>query len=269
MKAERTAKSLPFYKLCLQRALANRCSRNPRYSTRAFARALGVDHAALSRFLSGERVPSYKVALKILKNLDLSPSEEQEFLSSIAQIRKQTLQRVSPVFKKMPSVPETKELSLELFRVISDWYHYAILELTFVNGFKSDPKWIAKELGISVAETKMALDRLLQLELLENDENGSLRKSLGHITTADKHITNSALKLHQKQILQRAIESLENEPIETRSMTSMTMAINPEKLPVARQMIEEFTQNLCQFLEADKRKQVYELGICLYPVQKK
>ena len=259
---------VPNYRACLKRVLSERCDRNPRYSVRAFARALGIDHAALSRFLSGVRFPSYKTAQRILKDLDLTPTERQRFLNSLAQARGQTLQRVGPEFRRMPEIAETHELSLEIFRVISDWYHYAILELTFVKNFSSDPRWIAKELGISITEAKLAIERLLLLKLLEKGPSGKLKKAHGHLTTAHKDVTNSGLKRHQSQILERAIESLQNDPIESRSMTSMTMAIDPQKLPAAKKMIEGFTQSLCQFLESDQQEQVFELGICLYPVQK-
>ena len=39
----------------LQRELAQRCARNPRYSLRGFANFLGVDHATLSQLLRGKR----------------------------------------------------------------------------------------------------------------------------------------------------------------------------------------------------------------------
>ncbi len=39
----------------LQRELAERCSRNPRYSIRAFARWLRVDHSTIARLLRGAR----------------------------------------------------------------------------------------------------------------------------------------------------------------------------------------------------------------------
>ena len=75
--------------------------------------------------------------------------------------------------------------------------------------------------------------------------------------------------IHLTQFLEKAVVSLEEDPIEERSITSMTMAIDPEKLPAAKKMIREFNQTLCQFLENGKRKRVYNLGVALYPIQKK
>ena len=50
------------------------------------------------------------------------------------------------------AVPEYQQLQMDTFRVISDWYHFGILELTYLKSFKSDPRWIAKALGITEIE---------------------------------------------------------------------------------------------------------------------
>ena len=54
-------------------------------------------------------------------------------------------------------------MSIDKFSVISEWYHYAILELTYVSGFKADYKWIARKLSITVEEAKVAIERLIRL----------------------------------------------------------------------------------------------------------
>jgi uncharacterized protein (TIGR02147 family) len=261
---------MAFYRNCLQEELERRCEKNPRYSLRAFAKALGFEATVVSQIISGKRVPSLRTAQKLLSALGLPPDEEQHFLASLAEVhRSRGLERLSPFFKKFKAdfAPQ-RELALDLFRVIADWYHYAILALSLTDGFKSNPQWIAAELGISEAQTKIAIDRLLKLGLLV-ERDGALKSSTEGFTTADKQITHAALKRHQKQILEKAIESLENDPVDSRSMTSMTMAVDPAKIPTAKQMVEEFTQRLMQFLESGKQSQVYELGITLFPLQKR
>ena len=42
----------------LQEELAARCARNARYSLRAFATFLGIDHASLSQLMRGKRAMS-------------------------------------------------------------------------------------------------------------------------------------------------------------------------------------------------------------------
>jgi uncharacterized protein (TIGR02147 family) len=263
----------PFFKICLQNELETRCEKNPRYSLRSFARSLGVDAAALSRFLSGKQIPTLKMAQKLFRILDLEPAEQMRFLQSLGNARrKEGFQRITPSLRKLSNGKLNgqsvfPELSVDAFRTMADWKYAAILELTFVEGFQSNASWIAKQLDITESEAKLAVERLIRLELLEN-ANHQLRKTKERITTADKHLSTAAHRRFQKQILERAIASLDNDPIEERSASSMTMAIDPANLPLAKQMIEEFTHALCDALENGKQKRVYNFAANLYPVQK-
>ena len=258
-----------YYKECLQEELAKRCDKNQSYSLRAFAKACSLSPGELSQILSGKRIPSYKVAQKILSGLDLTPQQETQFLGSLAGKHKNRgLKRLSSVFKHMGAIPAPKEISIDLFRVIGDWYHYAVLMLTYVEGFKSNPKWIASQLSITEIEAKLAIERLVNVGLLK-EENGTLISTNDHITTSDKQLTTPALRRHTKQSLEKAVYSLENDPIAERSHTYMTMAIDPNKIDEAKKLVEEFTNKMSALLESGRRTQVYEFGVYLYPLQKK
>lgn len=125
-----------FYKTIIQTELARRCEKNPRYSLRSFAKALGFNSAVISQVLSGKRVPSPKTATKIVQGLGLSPEQQHDFFSSLADVqRARGLQRMSPVFKNLAARDVSRkgppvDVGLDAFRVISDWHHYAILELS-------------------------------------------------------------------------------------------------------------------------------------------
>src|SRR4051812_6761749 len=137
----------PFYKSYLQNELSRRCERNPRYSVRAFARALDINDGALSQILSGKRIPAYRTAQRIIRALGLTPEEEQGFLGSLAEKhRSRGLQRLNPIFREIQTKPRQQQI--DLFRLAADWYHLAIMELVLVEGFQSDPAWVARELGI-------------------------------------------------------------------------------------------------------------------------
>lgn len=259
-----------FYRKRLQSLLAERCDRNPRYSVRAFARALDIDVGTLSRVLSGKQIPSFKLSQRLTSGMDLTAEEERKFIASVAETqRSRGTERLNPVFRSIrEGVTPAADLSIDHYRIIADWYHVAILELTFNEDFESSPRWIAKELGISAAEASLAINRLLEFGLLKKDSQGRLRKTDARLTTADKHLSTPALRKNQKQFLEKAIHSLENDPIESRNISSMTMSIDPDQLPLARQMIREFNQSLGKLLESGKRKRVYNLEIALYPIQK-
>jgi len=260
----------PYYRKRIKVELEERLEKNPRYSLRAFSKALGFEASSISQIIAGKRVPSFKTAIRITDSLALSPEEKNQFLWSLADIqRKRNLKLLKPFLnEKIEESLKPKELSIDLFRVISDWYHYAILALSLTKGFKSDPKWICSKLNISELETKMAIDRLLELGLLER-KKGKLISVEKNISTADKQLTTAAHRKHQKQILEKALHSLDNDPIESRCMLSTTLPIDPKKIPLVKKKIEEFTKEICQLADAGTITDVYELGISFFPLIKK
>jgi len=159
------------------------------------------------------------------------------------------------------------QLTLDAFQVISDWYHYAILELISIKGFQPNSKWIAPKLGITVSEVNIAVERLQRLGLLKICDDGKWINGSGSNTTTGNAYSATAFRRLQRDVLKMALNALEEVPMEVRDQTSMTMAIDSSQLPEARIRIKKFRRNLCQFLqESGPRDQVYQLGISLYPI---
>ncbi len=246
----------------LQREFASRFRRNPKYSLRSFARLLKMDASSVSQLLSGKRRASPKLIIRLCEALDASLWEKQrllKFAGERARSKDPTLTDNSPSFH---------QLSLDAFSVISDWHHFALLELTFTTGFKSNPSWIAGILGVPVTEIKSAIARLKRLGLIEVRE-GRLAKTNTYITNGVAGVdTSTGHKQLQRQVLQRALDAIDNTPPEEKDITSMTLAIDVDRIPEARKIIKKFRRDICQFLENGKRTRVYNLGVQLYPISK-
>ena len=162
-------------------------------------------------------------------------------------------------------VQDYRQLSLDTYALVADWYHYAILELTFVNGFKNDITWIADKLCILESEAQEAIDRLIRLGLmLEKDSR--LYKTEKFITNYSEGMTSNALKELQRNVLKMGLDAIDDIPGEDKDITSMTFAIVPEKMPEAKQRIKKFRREISEFLERGAQQRVYQLGIQLYPV---
>jgi len=158
-------------------------------------------------------------------------------------------------------------LTEDTFTFISNWYYIAILELTYVESFENNPSLIANMLSLTTTEVKVAIERLIRLGLL-TEENGSLSKTNKFLTNFSPGQTSAAHKELQRQVLTMALNALDNVPQEEKDITSMTMAINIKKLPEARKKITKFRRELCEFLEDGRQTQVYQLGLQLYPISK-
>lgn len=242
-----------------QREYFKRRKKNESYSIRAFAKYLGLDAATVSQLFSGKRRPSIKFVNKLFLSLEVTPKERELILKSFSK------KNESPVEKENQKY---QMIALDSFKIISDWYHYAILELISISDFKFDYLWIANQLNISVPEARKAVERLLRQELVE-EKNGTLVKTNDFITNYEEGLTNSALKQLQRHILEKALEAIDLVPSEEKDITSMTMAIDESKLPEAKKLIKKFRRQMCDYLEEGHQTRVFNLAIQLYPISKK
>lgn len=160
---------------------------------------------------------------------------------------------------------EFSSLDLDGFAVISDWYHFAILDLTQVKGFKPDPKWIARKLGIEASEATAAMYRLKRLGLLVA-QGRTVRKASSHYTNYSEGVTSAALKEYQRQVIGKALRAVDECPQERKDITSITIAANSKKLKAAKEKIKVFRRELCAFLETGEKDSVFHLALQLYPV---
>ncbi len=236
----------------LQSELVRRCQQNPSYSMRAFARMLQTDPSTLAKILSGKRVLKKRAIQKLGIRLGLTPFALARFTTTT----------------QTPSGPEYAVLSADAFHVISEWYHYALLELLRVDHFKPDARWAGRALGISKLEVCAALERLQRVGMLKIDEHGNwIDLSGGRSTTVGNDFTAAAFRNLQRQVLQKALVALEEVPMERRDQTSMTFAADSSQMIEAKARIKEFRRDLAAFLSRGARRdQVYHLGISLYPV---
>lgn len=250
----------------LKVSLQKKRTRNPRFSLRAMSRETGIDAGMLSKIFSGKYLPNAATTTKICHALQLTTDETTLVMNSIGQA-KFSKQGGTEDDENKPTKSETpKELEDSVFEVISNPCHYAIMELTFVSDFKSDTAWIAKRLGITKLETEYAVARLLRLGLLKKTD-GVLVKTNRSLTTKDKSRTTIAHRTHQRALLRAAQQAVEKVPIDQRSTTGMTMAIDLAKIPAAKQLILNFNRQLSELLETGSRQQVYQLSISLFPLE--
>jgi len=252
----------------LTRKLSELQAKNPAFSLRAFARRAGLSPATASLILNGKRKISHKLALKICQALMLDPRERAEILKQFP-----TQTKTASETLRTDSVDTSFiKLTSDQFRVIADWYYFGILSLVKTESFKNDPKWIARRLGIKVTEARTAIERLKRLEILAEDETGKLYRTGARYHTSDD-VKDVSVRRSHFQSLELAKRSLENDPVEKRDFSSMTMAIHPERMAEAKTLIRKFSQELDALLESApdtnptaQPKDVYRLCVQLFPL---
>ncbi len=244
--------------LWLENLLAEKIKKNPQFSLRAFARLVDVSPAVLSRVLSGKRKMTFNLATRIADALHMGPMERETLYSFFTD---------PDGAEDSQEDRHEKELSIDVFNAMKEWYHYGITQLLYIDSFSEDPKWIAKMLSITEIEAKMAIDRLLRLEILDRDENGKLFRTATHLSTSTD-IASAGIRHFQKQILEKSIVSLENDDLLERDITSITIAINEDRIPEAKKEIMRFRKKMAEFLAEGEKTRVYNLGVHLIPLSK-
>lgn len=234
-----------------------RRKKNPRYSLRSFAQKTGISSGRLSEILSGKRRLTARLCERVADGLLLSPEQRETLAQLLAKGRRAQVASVSPAFKPV---------NADVFKAIADWEHWALLSLLRTDDFHSDISWMAQRLGISVVEVRQALQRLLRLGLITR-EGSTYRRVSEHLTTTHE-IPSAALKKSHVQSLKQAIACITDVPLELRDVTSVTMVIDPERLPEAKQLIREFRRQLAVIMENGAKKEIYNLNIQFVPVSK-
>jgi uncharacterized protein (TIGR02147 family) len=170
--------------------------------------------------------------------------------------------------KLVKSEQDFAQISRDRFEMISDWYHFAIMELIAVQGFKAKPKWIAATLGISFQEADAAIERLKRLGFLRVDESGKwILDSPSNSTTPHPSDLSAAHRKLQKQILSQALAAIDDVPAELRDQSSVTLSIPSSEIPRAAELIAKFRRKLARELQVKPdHDQVYQLTISLFPV---
>ncbi len=255
------------YRDWLKREFEARCARNTRYSLRAFARDLGVEASRLSHVMKGHYGLSRPAAEKLSLKAGWSEGERSFFCDLVEKEHARSdLQRELAGNRLKKPALNYSSLKDDSFRVIADWYHFAILELTRTEDFKSDPKWIARELEITTTECEGAIRRLVNLGLLKR--SGKKLISSGENFANSAGTSSEAIRRFNSQFLSRALLSLNRTPVEKRDFSTLTLAVSDEDLPDAKKMLNQFLDEFdARFSKTQRKTQVYGLGLQFFPLR--
>lgn len=253
------------YRQILRESLSLRCAANPRYSLRAFARDLKLSPGQLSLILGGSKGLSPAKADRVAKSLSFNDRETQYFRTLVESAHGRSLaSRASAVhrLKQFTTPVDAQRLEIDAFRVVSDWYHFAIHQMMRLEDWNDSPTSIAKRLQIPVSEAKAALERLERLQLIEKRRG---RYAICSETVfAPDGVPSEAVRKFHRQVLENAARALSEQDIERRYFNTSFLAINANDLPRAKARIKDFHQKMMDEFSPDKQtalNRVYSLSV--------
>jgi uncharacterized protein (TIGR02147 family) len=260
------------YRSFLRSALSERMTQNSKFSLRAFARQLDLSPAILSQVLSGKRNFSQQTSFKVSHRLNLN-SEQSDYFCLLIQyetekmpeLRANLQERINKIkFRYTNKASLPVDLELEQFKLISDWYHIPIVEMTELKNFEFCAVNVARKLGISKLDAQVAIERLERLELIEKVEENCYQKTRSDYVFQSKNI-NFALNKFHRQMLNKAVDSLVGQKRSERQIVSNTFSIDPKLLPQACDLIEKFRSELVQLFNGSvENTETYHMGLQLF-----
>jgi uncharacterized protein (TIGR02147 family) len=228
-------------------------AKNPRLSHRYFAEKLGISSGALSEILKGKRKISPKLAKKIAARLHLDPIDTANFVGeSLVESDNEGFQFL--------------QLQDDQFHLISEWFHFAILNLVKSEMCQHRPPWFAHQLNLPLKVTQEAIDRLMRLGLLVY-ENKKYVRTHGNIQTSD-NILNLSIQKSNFEDLEMIREQLTALTNDERDVTSLTMLLEPKKMAEFKKFIRKAQDQFAAKYETTKSATAFRLTMALFPLKK-
>ncbi len=237
----------------LQAELAKRCADNRRYSLRAFAKALRIDHSTLSQILRGKRRLSCGTIRTLSHAIGLSEETTRQFVVYDERVGDES-----------SSDRHVQQLQAEAVEIISHWYHFAILELTKLESFRPESRWIARVLDITVDEVNMAVTRLLHLGLLQMVDQRMWQDTSQNACAQLDHLSAGI----GRELVIRINRLVKTSRVNEHILSVSTVAVDRKRLPIVASYLAKVRRELAEMLRGDDAScdDVFQLDILLYPL---
>ena len=250
--------------------LSRRKDKNKSYSLRAFARDLELSASRLSEVLNDNEGLSEKSADLVATRLAFKLSERQYFRDLVLANSSRNRAVRALASKRLIEIQKserTRRLDEAHFRIIADWYHGAILELTQLKTFQTNFDWIAHRLGITTSQVADAVERLETLKLLKRTPS-KWETSPEALSTFSK-TPSTAIRKYHRQVLTMATDSILEDAVEDRAMSAMIVALPKARLDEFRQEITRFVSQFWEKVESDRPSsdELFALSIQLCPIR--
>lgn len=238
-----------------------RNQRNPNYSWRAFARDLNITSSRITEIMKGQAGISLEKAKVFAPHLHLS-LEEQDLFFDLVEMEhgRNKLLRQLAKERFLQRQPIKDVFSDQQFSLIAKWYYLALLSLLELPLPDHSPESIGHLLGVDTNDIREALKKLEEMNLIEMKSD---RYSVVTTTATTAHGTPSTHRREfHRQLLEKALDALDHQALEERSMTAAVMALDKSQMELAQKRIRQFRIDLMKELESCPSKNaVYCLSL--------
>lgn len=246
---------------------------NSLYSYRMMGDRFGVDSSQLHRILQKrENLPSRCLPI-VKEDLDLNDNTSECFDLLFAISQTKNTEKRQKLYVKTQSLHEVqrRDIKNKELEFLSHWWIAVIRSYLEVNSGKSDASKIAKQLqpAISTSDAKKAILLLKDLGMVKRLPSERLQISDVHLTVSGVE-KSKAVRKFQKQVMNLAIDSIDEIDVEQRDVSTLTMAMDDECFDEIREMARNFRRQVQKRVEkSNYPTRVYQLNTSFFPVTEK
>lgn len=241
------------------------------FSYRAFSKKAGFSSPNfLKMIIDGQRNLSKSSIQKFCIGLDLNKSESDYFKNLVLLNQaKDHEEKVKFENQLMHSknIGVIKPLKKDLFDYYNEWFHPVIKELITSPEYKGTPEWLVKKMNpkITVFQARKSIELLERLGFIKKE--GKKWIQANPVVTTGAEISSSTIINYHQNMLKLAYGLLPNVSAEKRDISSLTIGLSKNHLPVLKKMVQNFRKDIIKtFGSVNTPEEVVFLNLQLLPL---
>lgn len=244
------------------------------FSFRTFSKRAGFTSPNFFQLvMEAKRNLTEESLVPFMKGLGFN-KQEQEFFRNLVFFNQAKAHEVRDAYyqKLLQSkkFSQLKPIEKNQYDYCSGWYHSVVRELITVKDFDGTPEWLVGRISpaISVAQARGSLELLETIGFIKKTDQGHWRQSSPLLSTGNE-VTSLSLFNYHLNMLDLTKEVLHHVPAAQRDISSMTLGIKKENLPMLKKKVQEFRQEILKLVSTDTSPdEVVQLNMQLFPLTK-
>lgn len=261
------------YRLYLKEFYQEKKSESSYFSYRYISQKVGMDSSYLIKVFQGNLHISPKKIDHFAKLCELNKKETTYFENLIYFCKAKTDKERKLYFEKLldQASSSQKKLANSQYRFFQKWYYSATWSLLNFYEFDGNMEKLAEmhAPAISIKETKESIKLLLDLGLIKINNKGIYEVTDQNITTGSEW-NSIAITQYQKEMITKASEALERFPKKERNISTVTMNLPTNMLPIVEELTTKYRKSLIQLANNcennNKENRVFQLNIQHFPL---
>lgn len=239
-----------------------RKEKNKRFSLRAYAKHIGIEHSTLSKIFSGKRPVTFELANKVFNNLKVQAPIKNSLILTLVDDK-----NYSPLLKD----EEYISLSDDEFRQIYQWHFAALICYFDLPQTEKTIAAAAKYFNLSEAVVQNACNVLLKLGFFKAEDGKFIptgHNFLNQISPQSTALQTETNKKSHEDHLDLAKEAL-NLDIPQSHFRGVTMTMPLHKYEEAERRIKEFIRSFSNWLNEEEGDidSIYRVSIQFFPLE--